>query len=215
VDVRSGLIVACALAVGAWLQPATADACSAASISDPRELVEGATAIIHVRVRGMCSELSGFCEPLMASQPPTPPTPTPTTGKPYAPGLPPIATPPGGSPPTMKGWEPGAGYELIAVEVIEVLKGSPAVRRLAIPGELVTKDDYNDRDPPYTFVRRGGRSGNCFAYTYKRDAEYLLFLREKRNTLTPYWAALAPVNEQVRSTHDPWIAWVREQRASK
>jgi hypothetical protein len=141
--------------------------------------------------------------------------PTPTTTKPYAPGLPPIASPPEGFPPTTKGWEPGAGHELLAVDVVEVLKGSPGVSRFAIHGKLVTADDYNDRDPPYEFVRRGGRNGNCFTYTYKRDAEYLLFLRETNNMLTPYWAALAPVNEQVRSTDDTWITWVREQRASR
>jgi hypothetical protein len=33
--------------------------------------------------------------------------------------------------------------------------------------------------------------------------------------LTPYWAALQPVNEQLRGAADPWLLWVREQVAAK
>jgi hypothetical protein len=62
------------------------------------------------------------------------------------------------------------------------------------------------------FVRPGGRAGSCFANSYRRDAEYLLFLKKlKGGEFTVNWAALAPVNEQIRSAEDPWLIWVREQ----
>jgi hypothetical protein len=61
-------------------------------------------------------------------------------------------------------------------------------------------------------VRPGGRRGSCFANSYRRDAQYLLFLKKpNRGDLTVNWAALAPVNEQLRSAEDPWLIWVRQQ----
>jgi len=95
--------------------------------------------------------------------------------------------------------------------VIETVKGQ-AIQELALPGYLVSKDDFNDKPAPYVFVRPGGRAGSCFANSYRRDAQYLLFLkRPKDGELTVNWAALAPVNEQLRSSEDPWLIWVREQ----
>ena len=35
----------------------------------------------------------------------------------------------------------------------------------------------------------------------------------RQGHLTPYWAPLAAVNEQVRGGQDPWVAWVRRQLA--
>jgi hypothetical protein len=204
-EVRSRLMVACTLAAAALVQPETADACSGPPPPKPHELVERATAIIHVKVLGLCSELTGPCVQLSVASSPTPPT-----AEPYAPGWPPIMPP---RAPNL--YMPGASYTLLAVEVIEVLKGPPVGGRFAIRGTLVANDDYNDRDPPYDYVRKGGRTGSCHAYTYRHDAEYLLFLRGANDVLTPYWSAHAPVNEQVSSTHDPWITWVREQLAGK
>ena len=34
-------------------------------------------------------------------------------------------------------------------------------------------------------------------------------LRWQEGRLTPYWAALAATNEQVRGHDDPWLRWVR------
>jgi hypothetical protein len=101
---------------------------------------------------------------------------------------------------------------LINFDVVDTLKG-PATGGLRIRGMLSTADDYNDKHPPYAFVRPDGRGGDCFAHTYRRGGQFLLFLKREPNGYTPYWAALAPVNEQLRSDDDRWLAWVR--RAAK
>src|SRR5688500_4721810 len=65
----------------------------------------------------------------------------------------------------------------------------------------------NEGTVPYSFVRREGRHGNCFARQYRQGAEYLLFLNmtAAAPALHPYWAPLAPVNEQVVGEADPWV----------
>ena len=94
---------------------------------------------------------------------------------------------------------------------LEAIRG-PGASELVLPGYLVDYDDFNDQKPPYNFVRPGGRAGSCFANSYKRGAEYLLFLKKtKTGALTVNWAALAAVNEQLHSSDDPWLLWVREQ----
>jgi hypothetical protein len=59
-------------------------------------------------------------------------------------------------------------------------------------------------------VRPGGRHGSCEVYIYKKDAEFLLFLRKEEGKLTPYWASESPTNEQLRSPDDAWLKWVKE-----
>ena len=103
-----------------------------------------------------------------------------------------------------------AGVEM-EFRVVEVLKGEGVPSTLTIHGHLIKADDFNDRPVPYDFVRPGGRGGMCSAYEYKKGGEYLLFLRSKGGRLTPYWYALAPVNEQLRSAEDPWLIWVKER----
>ena len=63
-------------------------------------------------------------------------------------------------------------------------------------------------------VRPGGRGGECFARSYQRDGEYLLFLKKVDGKLTPYWAALRATNEQITGAHDEWVTWVRRQLES-
>jgi hypothetical protein len=212
IAVRYRLILACTLTVAICGQPAPAAACSAMAISNPRDLVERATAIVHVKVRGVCTESTESCAQL-GQPPPSPPPPPPPEGKPFAPGWPPVA--PLTRPSSNTSFAPGSHYGLIALDVVETLKGEAIPTTFAIRGRLVEQDDFNDRPAPYDFVRRGGRSGNCFAYGYREGAEYLLFLRETNHVMAPYWAALAPVNEQVRSKDDPWIQWVRRQLAGE
>jgi hypothetical protein len=81
------------------------------------------------------------------------------------------------------------------------------------------QDDWNDQAVPYTMVRRNGRSGSCFANTYRQGAQFLLVLRRTGNVssavssnseYTVNWYALGPVNEQLRSADDPWLQWVRD-----
>ena len=101
----------------------------------------------------------------------------------------------------------------VRFQVLENVRGL-VLKDVVLPGYLVSGDDYNDEDPPYSFVRPGGRAGNCFANSYRGGGEYLLFLKRTRTgELTVNWAALAPVNEQLRSADDPWVVWVRAQAA--
>ncbi|MGI8783918.1 MAG: hypothetical protein ACR2L2_09770 [Acidobacteriota bacterium] len=93
--------------------------------------------------------------------------------------------------------------------VDEILKGSLQSRSLIIAGYLFGEDDYNDNPVPYGFVRKGGRGGSCFANGYRKEVGYLLFLKLMPAGLTPYWYALGPVNEQLRSPDDPWVWWVK------
>ena len=102
---------------------------------------------------------------------------------------------------------PGSTVEF---RVEEVLKGEHVPATLLVNGYLTDKDDFNDRPVPYDFIRPGGRAGNCFAHSYKKGAEFLLFLKKKEGKLTPYWAALTPTNEQLHSSDDPWLKWVKD-----
>jgi hypothetical protein len=108
-------------------------------------------------------------------------------------------------------WTTGVPDSRVWFKVMEVIRGLH-VSEVVLPGYLVQQDDFNDRQPPYTFVRPSGRTGSCFANSYRDGAEYLLFLK-KRNTgeLTVNWAALAPVNEQLHSSDDAWLVWVRRK----
>jgi hypothetical protein len=106
----------------------------------------------------------------------------------------------------------GQPDSLIRFRVDEVLKGTGVPKELAIAGYLFESDDFNDHPAPYDFVRPGGRAGSCFANSYRRGAPHLLMLRKDREGhYTPYWSALDPVNEQLRSENDDWITWVRNQ----
>ena len=98
----------------------------------------------------------------------------------------------------------------IQFKVEEVLKGVVMPATLTIEGLLSRFDDFNDRPVPYDMVRPGGRRGSCYVYTYKKDAEFLLFLRKEGDKLTPYWASMSPTNEQLRSPDDAWLKWVKE-----
>jgi hypothetical protein len=103
----------------------------------------------------------------------------------------------------------------IRFQVLEVLKGSAVGTLLEFDGMLTDRDDRNDGPVPYTFVRKQGRGGNCFAYTYKQGQQYLLILGVRRGTLTPYWQTLAATNEQLSDENDQWLAWVRAELRSR
>jgi hypothetical protein len=109
----------------------------------------------------------------------------------------------------------------VEFSVRAVLKGSLPSSRLTFQGLLTARDEPNGRSVPYPSVRPSGE-GSCFAVEYKRGADYLLFLKKNagrpvtaRDGWTPYWAPLAPANEQLQGPSDAWESWVREQlRAS-
>jgi hypothetical protein len=99
----------------------------------------------------------------------------------------------------------------IQFEVMEVLKGDHPRAHLLVPGDSTALDDFNGGDVPYRIVRSGGQRGNCIATSYKLGAEYLLLLRANKDVFHPYWAPLAPLNEQVTGRDDAWVMWVRKQ----
>ena len=111
----------------------------------------------------------------------------------------------------------GGSDTQVTFRVVEMFKGTIPGETIEFNGSLTEQDDHNDRPVPYDFVRPGGRHGNCFALDYRRGAEYLLLLKRSSHpayaqpdSLTPYWAALAPTNEQVFGSADPWVAWIRK-----
>jgi hypothetical protein len=104
----------------------------------------------------------------------------------------------------------------VVFKVLRVLKGSLASdATITLTGHLESSDDWNDRPVPYDFVRRGGRQGNCYAFGYRQDGEYLLFLNPGstpgETAWIAHWAALSPTNEQLRGPDDPWLKWVVQQ----
>jgi hypothetical protein len=110
----------------------------------------------------------------------------------------------------------GAGSSMyrqrIAFEVREVLKGELPVESLHVRGYLTDRDDFNGGAVPYLWNRENVDIGACFSASYRLGGEYLLLLRNRDGgELTPYWALVSPVNEQIRGADDPWVAWVRAQ----
>ena len=112
----------------------------------------------------------------------------------------------------------GVADSKVRFRIESVLKGVYAPKELELNGYLGSGDDWNDGEVPYTFVRRDGRSGSCFANTYRQGGQFVLLLTRVSVPMhqgdTPYtvnWAPLAPVNEQVRSADDPWVRWVKAQ----
>ena len=107
--------------------------------------------------------------------------------------------------------QPQKRISIIRFRVSEVLRGQP-LSELTLYGELVDSDDFNVGRVPYNSVRPGGLSGTCYAWQYKAGAEYLLMLSYSKShelMLSPF--PLEPVNEQLVSSKDPWLLWVRKQ----
>ena len=98
-----------------------------------------------------------------------------------------------------------APYTNIEAAVVSTLKGTYTNATFTVMGYTTQYKGPNDRPVPYDFVRPGGRYGDCFAMDYKKDGTFLLMIQKG----TPYWAALAPVNEEVSGTDDPWFIWVK------
>jgi hypothetical protein len=100
----------------------------------------------------------------------------------------------------------------IQFKVLEVIRGEMPAGHLVLRGTLVDTDDFNDHEPPYNFVRPDGRRGSCFASSYRSSGQFVLMLKRNRDgELTVNWYPLAPVNEQLRSSDDPWLRWVRKE----
>jgi len=103
----------------------------------------------------------------------------------------------------------------VRFERLEILKATDSIPRFVTvnPAVLTDLDEFNPQPVPYAIVRPSGRRGTCYATTYRRGAEYLLFMSRQLDwTLTPYWAPLMPTNEELRGPADAWLLWVRARR---
>jgi len=99
----------------------------------------------------------------------------------------------------------------IRFKVLEVIRGGER-SELIFPGYLSETDDFNDHPSPYNAVRPTGRHGSCFANSYRLGAQFLLLLKKlPSGERAVNWYALGPTNEQLHSSSDPWLLWVREQ----
>jgi hypothetical protein len=105
----------------------------------------------------------------------------------------------------------------VAFKVEEILKGDSLFSPIELNGYLTDDDDFNTLPVPYRFARPGAHKGSCYANQYKRGAQYLLFLKKATHVksvrattaLTVNIDALAPVNEQLHSPHDPWMYYIK------
>lgn len=70
----------------------------------------------------------------------------------------------------------GLAPSTVRFRVVEVVKGKYPSQEIVLNGYLTDHDDFNDQEVPYDFVRSGGRSGSCFANTYKKGGDFLLLL---------------------------------------
>jgi hypothetical protein len=102
----------------------------------------------------------------------------------------------------------GVPDSTIEFRVEEKLRGRNLRDAIIINGYLSDWDDFNEMPVPYMFVRPGGRSGSCFANTYKEGAQFLLFLKKAGDVYTADISPLGPTNEQLHSNDDPWLVWV-------
>ncbi|HEX8285935.1 MAG TPA: hypothetical protein VF588_21435 [Pyrinomonadaceae bacterium] len=109
----------------------------------------------------------------------------------------------------------GKPESTIEFKVEEVLRGEDAPEAVVLHGYLSDRDDFNDVEVTYKFVRPGGRGGSCFANTYKEGGQFLLFLKKEGDTFTPNISALGPTNEQLRGPDDAWLRWVMEHLKSR
>lgn len=103
----------------------------------------------------------------------------------------------------------GTPDSTVEFTIEETLKGENVPETIMLNGYLSDKDDYNDMEVPYKFVRPRGRAGSCFANTYKEGAQFLLFLKKTQDGYTPNISALGPTNEQLHGSDDAWLQWVR------
>jgi hypothetical protein len=101
--------------------------------------------------------------------------------------------------------------------VVSVLKGRLPGKTLTFNGILTGSDERNPGTIPYQTARHSADAG-CFAMGYREGGYYLLFLKRgdhpayaQGQMLTPYWAPLAPSNEQLFGADDPWERWVSER----
>jgi hypothetical protein len=110
-------------------------------------------------------------------------------------------------------WTTGVPKSTVGFDVLEVLRGRLKGDEILLHAYLSHENDFNDHPVPYTFVRRNGRRGSCYANTYRKGAQFLLFLQAREEGLAMNWCAPRPVNEQITGELDRWLLWVRADLA--
>jgi hypothetical protein len=110
---------------------------------------------------------------------------------------------------------PESAEGMFRFRVVETLKGNIAAGTvLPIPGRLSTRNDFNYAAVTSGEPRPEAGYGECFAYTHRLNARYLLLLKDTGNgEWTPFWSSLGRVNDQIRPGMDPWLEWVRKEVA--
>jgi len=103
------------------------------------------------------------------------------------------------APPSAANWDPPLKFR-----VVEVIRGRDVPQELQLPGYPSDRDDFNGGPVPYTAVPKAKAS--CYSRFYRTGAEFLLVMKK----YTVEWYAAGPVNEQLHSADDPWLAWVRK-----
>ena len=103
----------------------------------------------------------------------------------------------------------------VEFKIEEILRGKDLPKTITLSGYLSDRNDYNEMPVPYTLVRKNGRSGSCFANTYRRGAQFLLFLRKTEDGYTSNISPLGPSNEQLRGSEDAWIWWARVEVSNR
>ena len=103
------------------------------------------------------------------------------------------------------------GYPEIRMTVLEVFKGSYSKESIWVRGFTDQYEGPNEGEVPYKLVRRGGRHGNCYAFDYKKNGQFLLIMKKGR----VHWSPLAPTNEEVSGPNDPWVVWVNQVMKEK
>ena len=105
----------------------------------------------------------------------------------------------------------GIGTEhIVRFIVLEQLKG-PHLFDVISRGTLSARPQMNRAPMAYPIVKPSGLAGSCYATTYQKDGEYLLFLKTVKGVVTPYWAPSSATNEQIVGPEDEWVLWVKEQ----
>ena len=101
----------------------------------------------------------------------------------------------------------------VRFRVVEVVKGKYEPKEIVLSGFLGNSDYWNDsKTVPYNFVRPSGRSGSCFANTYRQGGEFLFMLKKtKTGEYTQFWYVLAPTEEQIHPRNDSWLQWVKNE----
>ena len=92
--------------------------------------------------------------------------------------------------------------------VEEVVKGEYEFSDIVLPGYLRQHDNWNADEVPYTSGT--GTGGSCYSSWYRQHGQHLLVLKNVANGYSSRWFALGPANEQLRSSDDAWISWVRD-----